>query len=303
MTIKFSIIIPTFNRSNKTFNLVNSILPDLHDNDEIILVDDCSTDDTSSMIAKITDSRLSYIKLPANSGGPSYPRNVALEKSKNDWIAFCDSDDTWPANKLSTLRMILNKTKFIPDYIYHQSVSLSNNKLLSRPPSSSIRLFPEVYNFTDMNIPMSTLVIRKTSFLKQLPNLFPVGPEWKAIEDSVVNYSLFYDNKKSMFIPGIYSQYNDLDLDRISGLPQYLRKYRFLKANPFNLSKFNYSLILLNISIVITFKFMNLSLLCNILKMIHLLPILILLRIYFLFPKYLFLTRSKLDGNSPFISS
>ena len=65
----------------------------------MIIVDDCSTDETEEVLATITDSRIKYFKNKENSGA-AISRNKALREARGQWIAFLDSDDLWLPNKL-----------------------------------------------------------------------------------------------------------------------------------------------------------------------------------------------------------
>ena len=69
---------------------------------ELIIVDDGSTDNTSSLVMSFDDERVRYTKNQVNLER-SASRNVGLEMSMGKYICFCDSDDTWAPNHLSTL--------------------------------------------------------------------------------------------------------------------------------------------------------------------------------------------------------
>ena len=62
-TEKISVIIPTYNRANLIERSVRSVLDQTYDNLEVIVVNDCSTDDTQEMIGRINDQRLLVKKL------------------------------------------------------------------------------------------------------------------------------------------------------------------------------------------------------------------------------------------------
>ncbi|CUP17444.1 glycosyltransferase family 2 protein [Clostridium disporicum] len=90
---KISIIIPTYNRRLQLLECINSILKQTYKNFEIIVVDDCSTDETEEYISKLlSDNRIKYLKNLKNSG-PGYSRKVGFEKSSGEFIIFCDDDD------------------------------------------------------------------------------------------------------------------------------------------------------------------------------------------------------------------
>lgn len=87
-----SIIMPTYNRGYIISRAIDSILNQTFSNFELIIVDDCSIDDTEEIVKKYNDSRIKYIKLEKNSGA-NYARNVGLKYAKGDFITFQDSDD------------------------------------------------------------------------------------------------------------------------------------------------------------------------------------------------------------------
>lgn len=99
-----SIIIPSYNSSKTIVESLNSVLEQTYTNFEIIIVDDCSTDDTVSIvesyIIKHNDIRIRLIQLEINTGSPAVPRNIGLDNAKGDFIAFLDSDDLWLPQKL-----------------------------------------------------------------------------------------------------------------------------------------------------------------------------------------------------------
>jgi glycosyltransferase involved in cell wall biosynthesis len=83
----------------------------------MIIVDDCSTDNTKEVVDSFNDSRIKYLKNAQNSGA-ALSRNWALREAKGRWIAFLDSDDLWVPTKLEhQLKfMVENKYKFT----YHE---------------------------------------------------------------------------------------------------------------------------------------------------------------------------------------
>lgn len=94
-----SIITPTYNCSTFIEKTIESVLSQSYKNWELIIVDDCSTDDTRYVVERYKDSRIRYHCLYKNSGA-AVARNKALELAKGRWIAFLDSDDLWKPQKL-----------------------------------------------------------------------------------------------------------------------------------------------------------------------------------------------------------
>jgi glycosyltransferase involved in cell wall biosynthesis len=96
--MKISLIIPTYNRCAPLKRALNSVLQQTLAPDEIIVVDDGSTDDTATMIKK-DFPHVTY--LWQENKGVSAARNKGIQHAKSEWLAFLDSDDTWLANKLT----------------------------------------------------------------------------------------------------------------------------------------------------------------------------------------------------------
>ena len=94
-----SVIIPTYNRGRLILDSINSVLNQTYKNIELIVVDDCSTDNTEEILKSINDSRIKYVKLEKNSGA-CIARNKGIELSTGEFIAFNDSDDLWITTKL-----------------------------------------------------------------------------------------------------------------------------------------------------------------------------------------------------------
>jgi glycosyltransferase involved in cell wall biosynthesis len=95
-----STVIPTYNRSADVVVAVESALAQRYpaDRQEILVIDDGSTDDTAAAVARFGE-RVRY--LPKANGGVSAARNHGIAHARGDAIAFLDSDDTWDPDKLA----------------------------------------------------------------------------------------------------------------------------------------------------------------------------------------------------------
>ena len=94
-----SIITPSYNTARFIAETINSVLAQTYTNWEMIIVDDCSKDDTDAVVSSFADSRIRYLKNEKNSGA-AVSRNRALREAKGKWVAFLDSDDLWEPTKL-----------------------------------------------------------------------------------------------------------------------------------------------------------------------------------------------------------
>ena len=94
-----SIVMPSYNTASYIGESIRSILAQTYTNWELIVVDDCSTDNTIEIVESFNDSRIRVIKNDENSGA-AISRNYALREARGKWIAFLDSDDKWSPQKL-----------------------------------------------------------------------------------------------------------------------------------------------------------------------------------------------------------
>ncbi|PKL51073.1 MAG: hypothetical protein CVV39_00575 [Planctomycetes bacterium HGW-Planctomycetes-1] len=99
--IAVSVIIPTYNRGYVVHRAINSIINQNFSDFEIIAVDDGSTDETRKVVDSFRDNRIRYIY--KSNGGVSSARNAGMAQAQGKYIAFLDSDDTWPADFLKIM--------------------------------------------------------------------------------------------------------------------------------------------------------------------------------------------------------
>ncbi|MBO9440127.1 glycosyltransferase [Sulfitobacter sp. R18_2] len=110
-----SVLMPTYNASEFIVYSINSIRRQSWRNIEIIVVDDCSTDNTADIIEKLAaeDTRIKLIKLDAN-GGAYNARNTALEAATGEFITVHDADDWSHPQMLETqLRPLLDNPDMV----------------------------------------------------------------------------------------------------------------------------------------------------------------------------------------------
>ena len=94
-----SVVIPCYNRRNRILASVESVLGQSHENLELIVVDDGSTDGTVALFENYPDKRLRFLRYEQNRGA-CHARNYGAERSMGEYLAFQDSDDVWHRDKL-----------------------------------------------------------------------------------------------------------------------------------------------------------------------------------------------------------
>lgn len=111
-SLPVSVIIPTYNRANLVGRAVSSVLAQCREGDEVIVVDDGSTDGTEESLAAYRD-RIVYVSV--SNGGAGKARNIGVRTARNPLLAFLDSDDEWMPGKLDLQRALMQAR---PDVLF-----------------------------------------------------------------------------------------------------------------------------------------------------------------------------------------
>ncbi len=128
-----SVVLPVYNNSSIMNELFEKI-KNLNNFYEVIIIDDCSTDNTYETLCMFKEKEsLDNVVLFKNESnkGPSYSRNIGLEKSTGDYIAFLDSDDDWHPQKIEIQIAMMQKTRSKICGTVHKNITqteLDNNK-------------------------------------------------------------------------------------------------------------------------------------------------------------------------------
>lgn len=121
-----TIIMPSYNTAPYIRETIQSVLDQTYQNWELIIVDDCSTDNTDEVVASIRDERIRYLKNEKNSGA-AVSRNRALREAKGRWIAFLDSDDLWMPEKLEKQIVFMEKNGYFFSYTNYEEIDVEGN--------------------------------------------------------------------------------------------------------------------------------------------------------------------------------
>ena len=132
-----SIITPVYNAERFLSETIKSVKNQTYEKWELLLVDDCSKDNSVSIIKEFqkSDHRIKYIKLEKNSGA-SVTRNTGIKNAKGRFIAFVDSDDIWEPNKLEIqIKYMLDKKLgfTFTSYRYMKENGTKTNKVAKAP--------------------------------------------------------------------------------------------------------------------------------------------------------------------------
>jgi teichuronic acid biosynthesis glycosyltransferase TuaG len=119
-----SIITPSYNSSRFIVECVNSVISQTFQNWEMIIVDDCSNDNSKDIISVLSakDERIKSIFLEENVGSAE-ARNIAIRQAKGKYIAFLDSDDIWKKDKLEKQIEFMNEKNISFSFTSYQPIS------------------------------------------------------------------------------------------------------------------------------------------------------------------------------------
>lgn len=122
-----SIIMPSYNTAKFIEQTIKSVLAQTYTNWELIIVDDCSTDNTDKVVSSfLSDNRIRYYKNKVNSGA-AVSRNRALRETNGKWIAFLDSDDLWSDDKLKKQVSFMEQNDYHFSYTNYVEIDEKNN--------------------------------------------------------------------------------------------------------------------------------------------------------------------------------
>lgn len=161
MAPRFSIIVPTFNRSDSILDTLQSCFDQSLDDFEVIVVDDGSSDDTREVLAGIEDSRL--VVVHQQNAGPAAARNRGMGIARGQFIAFLDSDDRWYPEFLATANTMLEEHG--PVMLYGQIIVDRGVNRYWVKPSRPMGAEESIYDYLYVDgsfIQTSTMVIPRS---------------------------------------------------------------------------------------------------------------------------------------------
>lgn len=158
----FSVIIPTYNRADFLKICIDSVINQIFDSFELIIVDDGSSDNTKNIVNRFNDTRINYIYQEHN--GVSSARNRGLKSARSEFICFLDSDDRFRREKLSiTYEYIQNNPRyhiFHTEELWYRSGAYLPQKKNHQKPCG--RVFTQAIKLCCVSI--STVALKKQIF-------------------------------------------------------------------------------------------------------------------------------------------
>lgn len=208
MNVKVSIVIPCYNVMAYIEDCLNSIFLQTYKNYEIVLVDDCSTDKTVSVIEQIirrnSDKEILLLQHDRNKG-VSETRNTGIRDAKGDYIFFVDSDDELTEQCLEKLVAPLTSKSYDVVIGCNYVIDIANNTQIVSGASTLQEVCKPMSELANGNIPIPVwnklyrkdLIMEKDLFF--IPGIIH--------EDLVWIYKLALSSENFFFIPDITYKY------------------------------------------------------------------------------------------------
>lgn len=166
----FSVIIPLFNKEKFIVATVKSVLNQSYQDFEIIIIEDCSTDNSKAIIQGIHSEKIRIVEHAKNSG-LSASRNTGIHHSNADYSVFLDADDILKTDYLKKIHSLIlgfpEATLFATNYeeIYTQNTSIPPTQNIQNTGDGIVSNYFESSLYQPLYIP-SSLCVKKTVFDK-----------------------------------------------------------------------------------------------------------------------------------------
>ncbi len=137
--VSFSVIIPTYNRAHLIIETLESVFAQTYPHYEIIVIDNCSTDNTTEVLRSYIDTgRIRYIRNEKNYER-SYSRNAGMEAARNDFATLLDSDDFMYADGLADAASFHKNNPSLK--VFHNKFEMVNDRreVVYRVPFAPLR--------------------------------------------------------------------------------------------------------------------------------------------------------------------
>ena len=167
----FTVIIPLYNKENCIKNTLKSVLNQSIQDFEIIIVEDCSTDNSKTVAEEVKSEKITLIQHEKNKG-LSASRNTGIANAKATYLAFLDADDLWHKNYLEKLKELIEN--YPEAHLFATNYTEVYSKEVSVKPASNLKNFDKdgiILDFFESNLHQniycpSSLCVKKEVFEK-----------------------------------------------------------------------------------------------------------------------------------------
>ncbi|KOP77798.1 glycosyl transferase [Lysinibacillus sp. FJAT-14745] len=194
-----SIITPSFNSSRFIEDTINSVLNQTYPHFELIIVDDCSKDNSWEMITAFSkkDERIKIYQLEKNSGAAT-ARNFGIQASNGKYLAFLDSDDLWDQHKLEAQVKFMESNNYVFSFTNYKMIDEKGNSLNKTVTCPSVIDYKSLLKNTTIGCLTVMLNIEQLG-KPTMPNLQP--------EDTALWLKILRNNNKAYCFQEVLASY------------------------------------------------------------------------------------------------
>tara|TARA_B110000008_G_scaffold208589_1_gene207426 strand:+ start:605 stop:1537 length:933 start_codon:yes stop_codon:yes gene_type:complete len=233
-----SVVIPTYNHADFLKVAIKSVLGQIYQNFEIVIVDNHSNDHTTDVIDSFNDDRIHLYKIN-NNGIIAASRNFGVDQAKGEWIAYLDSDDYWYPTRLNCLVDSMNNdVKYdvlCTDEYKNNNLTGKKTKLIYGPLKG--QKYRSLLLYGNRLSPSASLV--RTEFLLKNEVRFNERPDFVTVEDYDYWLQLALLDASFKFIHSFEGEYLIHDGNSSGYLALHKRnELNLIKHHVFNVQKF-----------------------------------------------------------------
>ena len=166
--LRFSVIMPAYNAGKTIERALDSVLEQSYPAHEIIVVDDCSKDNTATILQNRYSGKVKVIQ-KVNNTGSSVARNTGMDIATGDYFAFLDADDVWHKDKLQLVNTILTAQPAITLFYHpYTQADIAHKKL---PENIIVYKLPFIKLLPGNPIATSCLVLKNRPEFRFEPSM------------------------------------------------------------------------------------------------------------------------------------
>lgn len=160
-----SVVLPVYNREETIGRAISSVLNQSYQNIELIVVDDCSNDNSLKVICEFQDERIRVIALKRNLGANA-ARNKGIMEARGEYVAFQDSDDEWDKDKLQLQIKDMLSRNLLASFCAHRLIDSVRETIIPNDYDNKEKYETELADVLANHnvISTQTLVVRKDIF-------------------------------------------------------------------------------------------------------------------------------------------
>lgn len=238
-----SIVVPVYNAEKFLEDTINCVLNQTYDNWELLLINDCSKDNSKKVAKQFLSDKIKWIDMKKN-GGPALTRNKGIDESKGKYICFLDADDLWEEQKLEKQVKFMQEKKCAFSYTSYEFADEQGIPIGKKVIAKEIMTYHK--NLKNTIISTITVMFDVTIIDKNMIKM----PNLKWVEDTATWWQILRNGYVAYGLPNVYSYYrrsnNTHSSNKIRTLKQLLNLY--IKVEKLNVFYAIYCFVLKNIN-------------------------------------------------------